>query len=177
VGVNLSGKAKVVSSSLTSASLKSGFFSFFLLFAKNPSVHENLNRHAFKLNFSAFSNGIKFANYKFIAQRKDVNEDYTKDVWLDKKVGLDFNLSGFPIGTEFGDKSYQLPQTAKDCLQLWNFVLGSLKPKISILKNKHDYWVLLNEQGECEYRDPNVAELFVMYDANEGKVKLIDNSD
>ena len=148
----------------------------YLLFLQSPNVQDNLNRHAFKLNYAAFSNGIKFANYRFILNRTNENSDNGIDQWTDGEVGLDYNKFGFPIGINVSDKSVQVPLTANDCLQLWQFVLGPLKPEISLNQDKSEYWVSLNNRGNCEYRSENVGELLVNYDSNAGKVTLIDIS-
>jgi hypothetical protein len=172
-------------SALSSTSLQSGLLYFvflllvviaviYLLFFKTNSIQDNLNKHAFRLNYSAFDNGIKFSNYKFIVNATNTISGSTIDQWNDGSIGLDYNKYGFPIGTNISDKNIQSPRNAMDCLQLWQFVLGPLKPEISLSEKKTNYWVRLNSAGSCEYRDKNVRELMVNYNPNEGKVKLID---
>jgi len=172
-----------MASSLTSTGLKSGVIYVFLLLGvvvgvvylfliKQPNVRNSLHLQAFKLNFSAFRNGIKLANYHFIVSQNNP-PNHGIDRWLDKNIGLDFNSYGFPIGTNVTDISQEKVQTSIQCMQLWQFVLGPLQPPISLIKKPDFYWVELTKNGLCTYQSDNVKNFIINYDPLSGKISLI----
>lgn len=168
---------------LTTTSIKGGFLYFGLLFLivvsviyfllfSNPSVQNNFYERAFKLNYSAFKNGIQFANYRFITDKK---KDSTIDKWINQDIGLDYNEYGFPIGTEISDITQESPVTADDCRHIWQFVLGPLRPDISFTVKNKGYWVQLTTDKVCVFRSGNVANFEIHYRAIEGNVLLVNS--
>lgn len=177
-----------MASSLTSASLKSGFLFIcflgliglgvvYLLLWRQPSVVDNLNQQAFRLNYAAFKNGIKLANYQFIANQSLYQSSEILNRWNDGKSALDYNSSGFPIGTSVTDINQQQPNSALNCYEVWRFVLGPLQPEISIDPSQGKYWTELHPNEYCAYYPPNIKNLAIFYYFNQGNVHLYqDNS-
>lgn len=172
-----------MASGLSSTGVKSGFLYLILLIAivmavlyfllvQRPGVRDNMDRHAFRLNFAAFSNGIKFANLRYTTNSASVMGKGGIDQWLDGDIGLDYNNAGFPIGTDILVAGLQLPRSSKDCLQLWQFVLGPLQPKITLSQKSGKYWTRLIDDSVCIYQSSQIDGLFILYDANKGKVSL-----
>jgi len=168
-----------MASSLTSTSLKSGFlyFGFLMIIVGGVSyllldregVHKDLRIQAFSLTASALKNGIYLARSKFLVRLK--NEQYL-DLWIDGKTGLDFNKTGYPIGTSITDSKQQEPKTAVHCKEIWQFVLGPLQPELTLVKNRNDYWVQLTSDNICVYRSPFVDKMQLSYHSSTGKVEL-----
>ena len=169
-----------MASSLTTTSLRSSYLYFglllfivigvFYLFVfKKPSIKNNLYYHAFRLNGSAFENGIYFANIRFLTNNPEKN---TLDQWLVEGIGLDFNRNGYPIGTDVQAADQQTPKTTEQCRQIWQFVLGPLQPKLYLSPNEDGYWVQLNEQNICIYRSFHLDKMQLSYHSQTGKVYL-----
>ena len=168
-----------MASSLTSTSLKSGFLYFIFLaiiiggviylLSNREANHQGFRKQAFALTASAFKNGIYFANTKF---QIHLNKEQHFDLWTDGKAGLDFNAAGYPIGTSIIDNKQQQPKTATHCKEIWQFVLGPLQPKLTLIKNNTDYWVQLNSDNICIFKSSFTNKLQLSYHSLTGKVTL-----
>jgi len=168
-----------MASSLTSTSLKSGFlyFGFLMVIVGGVSYllldreggHKNLRKQAFSLTASAFKNGIYLARSKFLVRLN--NEQYL-DLWVDGTTGLDFNKTGYPIGTSINDKGEKEAKTSNHCKEIWQFVLGPLQPNLIIIENGNDYWVELTSNNTCIYRSPFLDKMQLSYHSLTGKVEL-----
>ena len=174
---------------LTASGLKSVYFylslialvlggAIYLLFFKQPDVIDNLNRQAFKLNHAAFANGVRLANLKFILSE---DEESNLNRWQDNNSGLDFNAQGFPIGTDIQEEGLLMPASIKNCRQIWNFVLGPIKPLVLLNKgdtNTNDgqhYWTRIDDRGVCYYMPVKEIGLNMQYNASLGTVSLVNN--
>ena len=175
-----------MASSLTATSLKSLSLYFVLLVMivlgaiyflhfKQPNVIDSLNTQAFRLNYSAFENGIKLANYQFIIRNAQQvkNNGNMFDIWTEGDIGLDYNNAGFPIGTDILRSNQQAPASSNDCLRLWQFVMGPLQPKILLKPDSGGYWTQLSFDNSCIFYSSDVPGLEVHYFSDTGKVSLI----
>ena len=153
-------------------------FAVYFLFFKQPDVITNLNRQAFKLNHAAFANGIRLANIKFIISE---GAPTNLDRWLHNETGLDFNAMGYPIGTDIQDEKLLMPATANNCLQIWNFALGPIKPLVFLDKGDKEtkggqhYRTRIDGQGFCYYMPVKEIGLNMQYNASLGTVSLVNN--
>lgn len=142
---------------------------FYLLKLKQPSIEDNFNRQAFRLNYSALHNGIRLANYRFIANSQ---QESRIDRWVENDIGLDFNLKGYPIGTDIISGFQESPKTSNQCSQIWQFVLSPFSPSLSLQRQDSGYWVELTPENVCVYRFTEVDNLEIRYQAIKGKVEL-----
>ena len=140
---------------------------YLLLFEKKSNLI-NLQKNAFILNYSAFKNGIKFANIKF---RLHKNNKQKFNLWTSRKKGLDFNGNGFPIGTSISNNEQRLPETPEQCREIWRFVLGPLQPKLKLELNDDNYWTTLSLNNECFYHY-STQQPHIIYSSITGKVTL-----
>jgi len=141
----------------------------YLFFLKKPDASVGFQRQAFKLNASAFANGIYLANMRFIVN--DSNNS-TKNQWLDDEIGLDYNSNGFPIGTDIENLSQETPMTAENCRQVWKFVLSRLQPKVYLNPVADGYWVEITKDKVCIFRAFNLQKMQLSYQSLTGKVLL-----
>ncbi len=140
---------------------------FYLIFIRQPSLTQSLNRQAFFLNFSALKNGIYLANIRFITNHQ---LDSPLDRWISNNIGLDFNQKGFPIGTDVTNNQQQTPLSSNDCLTIWKFVLGPLQPKIFLTHQQDSYHARLSKNNICIYISNQLDDAEIHYNALTGKV-------
>ena len=169
-----------MASALTSTSSKSGYLYLVLLgmvilgvvylFAfKKPSVAKDWQRQAFKLNAAAFTNGIHLANARFLTNNAD---QILINWWQHNGVGLDYNTAGYPIGTDIVDIQVSTPATVENCVQIWQFVLGPLQPKVQLKQTKNDYWAELTEDRTCVFHAFELKKMQLSYHSQTGTVIL-----
>lgn len=169
-----------MASLLTSTGIRSGLIymivllmvvlgGFYFLKFKQPSIEDNFNLQAFQSNYGALNNGIRLANYHFIATSRRESQI---DRWVENGIGLDFNLKGFPVGTDVDSASQESPRTSSQCSQVWQFVLSPFGPNLSLTNDQLGYWVELTPENVCVYRFSKVKNLEIHYQASEGKVTL-----
>ncbi len=175
-----------MSSVLTSTTSKSSYFylglillatlgGWYLFKLKDPSISVSLQKQAFRLNYSAFKNGIIFANYQFIIHEK---------VMLKKALSLNneqpsklkflYNEAGFPVALNKQQKAQNKPLSSQDCLDIWQNVLGPLQPKISLKPADKNYWVSLSKNNDCVFHHELLKSMQIRYKASSGKVILTD---
>ncbi|MBV1909443.1 MAG: hypothetical protein KUG78_08975 [Kangiellaceae bacterium] len=169
-----------MASSLTSTSSKSGNLYLFLLifvviglfylfFIKRPTATIDFQRQAFRLNSSAFENGIRLANMRFKSSSIEQN---LVDRWFDKDVGLDYNENGFPIGTDIVIGESDKGMSAENCQQVWRFVLGPLQPKMLVARSENEYWVEVDANNNCVFHPFKIQQMQLSYHSTTGKVVL-----
>lgn len=142
---------------------------FYLFWFKNPDVSKGLRQQAFRLNASAFANGIHLARMRYLTNNLKENR---LNQWMDFDIGLDFSPSGYPIGTDIENLETEAPATVENCRQIWQFVLGPLQPKMYLTENKQGYWTQLNEDKSCSYFAFDLIKMQLSYHSSSGKVHL-----
>ncbi|TQV71988.1 hypothetical protein FLL45_17615 [Aliikangiella marina] len=166
---------------LTTTSFKNrlfylGLIALFVLFAvywliyKEPSSINNLERRAFALNYSAFENGIRLANYQFIVRAANERSNTNKSIKINR---LMFNNNGFPVANEDASSYRQSPSTVQDCRAIWQRVLGPLQPELSISAKESRYWVDITVDNICVYRNGRIDDQQIEYDAVKGLVSIV----
>lgn len=154
----------------------------YLVTFRKPSLQDSFHLQAFKLNYAAFNNGIRFAKVRFIAREQ---KQSNIDVWSVSQVntlsGLDYNQYGFPIGTDITSTNQQLPETDEQCRQVWQFVLGPLQPKIFLSTDDYEqihqdagYWAKITPDNICLYHSSQVNQFVIRYNARSGEVLLME---
>lgn len=141
----------------------------FLWFVRQPSIKKSLDEGAFHSNYLAFKNSIRLANLKFLAS---VSTQKNLDKWIVNGRGLDYNQTGFPIGTSVVITEAAKPQSVTHCQQIWQFLMGPLQPELVLAKNPNHYWVVLDPQGNCVFKNPKVLGKQIVYVATTGKVNF-----
>ena len=141
----------------------------FLWFFKQPSIKQNLDEGAFYSSYLAFQNSIRLANRKYLA---NINDGKYLDKWIVNGKGLDYNKTGFPIGTSVVIPELAKPQTAIHCQQIWQFLMGPLQPELVLDKNLKHYWVILDSQSNCVFKNPRVLGRHIVYEATSGEVSF-----
>lgn len=139
----------------------------YLIFVREPGIRENLEGHSFFLNYSAFQNSIYLANMRFIADRSKLDRI---DHWVDNDIGLDFNVYGFPIGTDITVGDQKSPRSIENCAQIWRFLMGPFQPELSTKQDDKIYSTALSADDNCVYRSPWVKERQIIYNSTLGKV-------
>ncbi|WP_444996341.1 hypothetical protein [Aliikangiella sp. IMCC44359] len=142
---------------------------YFLTF-KKPSSVNNFHRQAFELNYSAFANGIRLANYQHLASDQQASN---KPIQKMIKNNLIFNNKGYPISKKIIHEKRQMPNSALDCKYIWDSVLGPLRPELSISKPAKGYWVKLSTEDICVIQTTDLSDLTIQYHANMGKVTIV----
>ncbi|TQV88540.1 hypothetical protein [Aliikangiella coralliicola] len=170
-----------MASSLTASGVKSsylylGVIIIFLVvvgyfwFLKQPSLRSGLEQNAFYFNFLALKNSIRLANLKFLAGQANPTPT---DQWVENEVGLDFNSKGYPIGTDITNSRQEKPESAENCKQIWQFLMGPLQPRVSTNSEPENYLVTLMNNDICVYRSPRINDRQIRYNSNTGKVSLL----
>ncbi|WP_196139761.1 hypothetical protein [Aliikangiella sp. G2MR2-5] len=174
-----------MASILTGTSRTSGYFYLVLIlllsifiayawFIKDPSIKQNLQDQSFNMSFQAFRNSIKLANLKYLANNHKFSG---QDRWVENGVGLDFNLKGFPIGTNISIPDQAYPDSAKDCEDIWHFLIDYLLPENTpgseTQTSKINKVVTLTTDNKCVYQQPNSKMLAISYDSSRGAVELV----
>lgn len=141
----------------------------YLFVFKKPSVAKDWQRQAFRLNAAAITNGIHLANVRFLTNNS--NKIQT-DWWLQGGIGLDYNSSGYPIGTNISDRQLQAPINSENCAQIWRFVLGPLQPQIHSSKITSGYWVELTDDKTCVFHAFELEKMQLSYHSQTGTITL-----
>jgi hypothetical protein len=141
----------------------------YFLFWREPSTQENLERRAFELNYAAFKNSVRLANYRFILKQAESGNNLTSI----RVNGLEFNRSGFPVSGKKLTLSQNSPRNAEDCRQIWQNVLGPLQPPVSLGFMEKSYWVELSIENYCIFRSSQISDLAIEYNAVKGLVSLV----
>ncbi len=188
-----------MASALTATSLRTSFLYLFmiagiaigavyLMVFKDKGIMNSFYHKAFSLNYAAFQNGIYLARVKFIANSHQISKiDRWKESNKGVTTGLDYNAQGNPIGTDIIDNLQQTPVNVTQCQQIWEFVLGPLKPELflshkEIIKFKKQsktqiygdlYWVEISPEKSCIIQSTNTTGMIIKYDTLSGKVNLI----
>ena len=152
----------------------------YLYFFRSPSIEENFKQQARYANYEALKNSIRFANYRFIVSDTSLT---TLDIWRDGDQALDYNRAGFPIGTALDENDVLAITNKSQCVQVWRFLLGPLRPSISEnrLRGKageSEYWVKLstpnkNNQTDCLFISLDVSNFTVRYRPENGTVEIV----
>ncbi len=148
----------------------------YLFLVKQPSIKIDLQRKAFSLNASAFKNGIYLAHIKFLANVGDKQADSNLiDRWISDGLGLDYNVHGFPVGISYTKHNLpKQPVRLEDCRDIWDFVLGKLRPKLYLNKKLDSYWVDISDDGVCHYFFSDFKKTVISYHSLTGKVNLVE---
>ena len=167
--------SSLTSTSLSSGSLYIGFFLFVFIgvlyfFNDSSDAHKNLREQSFLLAASAFKNGIYIAHSKY--QTVQTN-DNNLNLWSSRSTGLDYNHNGFPIGTSIKDIQQNIPTKVINCIEIWNFVLGPIKPTIGTNKYKDDFWVELEDKGKCIFHSSHLTKMQLSYHSLTGSVEIV----
>ncbi|MET1255693.1 hypothetical protein [Aliikangiella maris] len=150
---------------------------YFLKFS-DPNVINNLHQQTFQLNYAAFKSGIRLAHYHFLAKddlakKNGVTKSSTGENLIKQSIGLlHFNQHGFPIAIKRYSADQQTPLSVQDCIDIWDSVLGPLKPNLSITPTDTEYWVRLSSNNQCIIGSHTANNSQISYDAIVGKVTL-----
>jgi len=148
-----------------------GFLFLYLWYFKDPTIKRSFNERAFIMSAQALENSVRLANIKFLSKG---DNRVLQDIWIENGTGLDFNDSGFPIGTNSLNFNENLPITLSSCKEIWDFFMGALQP-IANAPNEENFWAEVDQFGRCNYLSYQLVEKKIVYDTTIGKVAIEDH--
>lgn len=145
-----------------------GFLMVYIIWYPDYREAERVQRKMMAMTTAALQESIIFTHMKY--HMSSAAGSAKLDLLLLDGQGLDFNEKGYPVGFEHSESSLQLPLTVRDCRQLWDALLLTMRPMLDPAEDA--LFKVLAINGKCVFTSKKFFEQSIVYDPDTGRVQL-----